>query len=123
MRDLAPRAGLLLRVLPHGAVLATRVEVAATRAARRRGLLGRRTIPSQFALVLVPCRAVHTWGMGGPIDLVFVDPDGRVVRVCGAVPPWRIRAAWPAAAVVELAPGAARRAGVELTSWLRVEVP
>jgi len=60
------------------------VEVARTRSARRRGLLGR----DGFAgvLVLAPCRQVHTFGMRFPIDVAFVARDGRVLRVATLAP-------------------------------------
>ena len=39
------------------------VEVADTPLARMRGLLGRAGLPSGRALLIVPCRAIHTLGM------------------------------------------------------------
>jgi uncharacterized membrane protein (UPF0127 family) len=110
-----------LRVRPGGALLARAVEVARTRAARRRGLLGRRALPPDYALVLVPCRVVHTWGLGGAIDIVFVARSGRVVKVCAAVPPRRVCGSWRAYAAVELAAGAAARAGATVGAYLGVE--
>jgi hypothetical protein len=53
-------------------------DVADTRRARRRGLRGRDEIDG--ALVLRPCRQVHTFGMRFPIDVAFCDRDGRVLR-------------------------------------------
>ncbi len=53
------------------------VEVAATRSDRRRGLLGRESLNASEGLLLSPCIAVHTAFMRFPIDLVFIDRDGR----------------------------------------------
>ena len=61
-----------------GDVLAT-AEVATTRRARRRGLIGRRHVAG--VLVLCPCRQVHTFGMRMAIDVAFVDALGAVRRV------------------------------------------
>ena len=58
--------GWLLR---DGEVLAS-LEVADTRAARRRGLLGRDGIDG--ALLLAPARSVHTFGMRFPIDVAWL---------------------------------------------------
>jgi hypothetical protein len=69
-----------------GEVLAT-VEVAATRRARRRGLLGRSGL--EGALVLQPCRQVHTIGMRFPIDVAFVDGLGFIRRIA-TLPPYRL---------------------------------
>jgi hypothetical protein len=66
--------GWLLR---EGEVLAS-VEVADTRPARRKGLLGRGSI--EGALLLVPARSVHTIGMRFPIDVAWLDADLTVLR-------------------------------------------
>ena len=60
-----------------GRVLAS-AEVAGGRRARSRGLLGRDQL--EGALVLHPCRWVHTMGMRFPIDVAYLDPDGVVVK-------------------------------------------
>ena len=57
------------------------------------------------ALMLIPCAAVHTAFMRFPIDLVFIDGDGRTVRTASRVPPWRIALAFRARAVIELPAG------------------
>ena len=69
------------------------VEVADARSARRRGLLGRDHL--EGAIVLRPCRWVHTIGMKFPIDVAYVDADGVVVKTMHmarrriGVPVWR----------------------------------
>jgi uncharacterized membrane protein (UPF0127 family) len=78
---------------------------------RRQGLLGRRDLAAGDGLVLAPCSSIHTAFMRFPIDLVFVARDGRVLKTAVGVPPWRIRLAWRAFAVVELAAGSLERSG------------
>lgn len=89
-----------------GSVVASAVEIAGTRASRRKGLLGRDHLDAASALVLAPCFAVHTAFMRFPIDVVFVDCRGVVLRVVRRLAPWRMAAAWGAHAVIELAGGA-----------------
>lgn len=55
-------------------------ELAATRAARRRGLLGRDDLDGAF--VLESCRWVHTIGMRFPIDVAYLDAEGVVTKTC-----------------------------------------
>jgi uncharacterized membrane protein (UPF0127 family) len=55
-------------------------EVAVTREARRRGLMGRDGM--EGVLILRPCRHVHTFGMKFPIDVAFCDRYGFVLHVC-----------------------------------------
>ena len=82
-------------------------EVARSGRERRRGLLGRDGI--EGALVLQPCRHVHTMGMRFPIDVAFCDADGAVVRVC-SLRPWRLAPIVPRARfVIEAQAGAFER--------------
>ena len=53
-------------------------EVAESSAARRRGLLKRDGIDG--ALVIEPCRWIHTIGMRFPIDVAYLDADGVVIK-------------------------------------------
>jgi uncharacterized membrane protein (UPF0127 family) len=70
--------------------LAERVEVAVTRRDRRKGLLGRAGLDPASALIIAPCFSIHTMFMRFDIDAVFVDEDGRVVKVVRDMTPWRI---------------------------------
>jgi len=86
------------------------VDVAATRAARRRGLLGRDAVGR--ALVLEPCRQVHTLGMRCPLDVVWCDRRGKVLRMA-TLPPGRVsRPVLRARFVIEAAAGAATAWGL-----------
>ena len=87
-------------------VIATGVELALTRAERRRGLLHRDAIDPDGALVLAPCHAVHTLFMRFAIDVIFVDRAGCVRRVVRRLEPWRLAASFRAHATIELAAGA-----------------
>lgn len=80
------------------------VEIAETFAGRLTGLIGRRP-DSGRALHLPGTRSVHTIGVRGRIDLIWVDPAGAVVRVDHAVPPGRLRSCRRAASVYECAEG------------------
>jgi hypothetical protein len=65
-------------LLRDGEVLAS-LEIADTRATRRRGLLGRDGI--EGALLLRPARSVHSFGMRFPLDVAWCDRELRVLRV------------------------------------------
>lgn len=80
--------------------------------ARARGLLGTRSLAPDGALLIPRCTAVHTFGMRYAIDVLFLDPDARVIAIRAAVPPWRICWQAGAAAVLELAAGTAARAAL-----------
>jgi uncharacterized membrane protein (UPF0127 family) len=88
--------------------LATCVEVAVTRRDRRKGLLGRSGLEPASALIIAPCFSIHTMFMRFDIDAVFVDEDGRAVKVVRDMTPWRIAVNPTAHAVVELPAGSLR---------------
>ena len=93
-------------------------ELATTRRARRRGLLGRDGING--ALVLRPCRQVHTIGMRFVIDVAFCTRDGRVLRV-QTMPPGRVsRIVWRSRFVVEAVAGSFEQWGVRRGSTVVV---
>ena len=96
------------------AAIATEVELASTRATRRRGLLGRDSLPPSSALMLTPCLAVHTAFMRFTIDVMFLDIDGYTVKLVSDVPPWRMTASARAHTVVEMAAGSLRRHAIAL---------
>jgi len=75
-------------------------------ASRRKGLLGRSSLPENSALLIAPSNGIHTCFMRFPIDVAFVARDGRVVKVCAALPAWRMALALRAYAVIELPAGA-----------------
>ena len=77
--------------------------------ARGRGLGGLPALPANRALRIPRCRAVHTFTMRFPLDLIWLGPDGAVVRVDRDVPPRRHRACVRARAVVETRAGCADR--------------
>jgi uncharacterized membrane protein (UPF0127 family) len=90
----------------EGDVLAT-VEVTDGARARMKGLLGRDAI--EGALLLRPCRNVHTFGMRFPIDVAFCDATGTVLHT-STLRPWRVSAIVPRAAfVIEADAGAFER--------------
>jgi len=102
-----------LRNARTGSVLADRIELAADSKSRRRGLLGRDRLNAGHALVIAPCRGVHTFFMRFAIDVLFVRSDGRVVKCAHDVPGWRITVALTAHAAIELPGGTLRRSRTE----------
>lgn len=88
------------------------METASSAGARLKGLLGRAALPEGEALLIAPCTSIHTLFMRFPIDVLFVDRRGRVVRAIERMAPWRatrlyLSAQW----VAELPAGTLARSG------------
>lgn len=103
--------------------LASAVEFALTRTARRRGLLGRPGLQASAALILSPCRAIHTAFMRFAIDVIFIDGHWRTLRTVHAMAPWRAAAVASAAAVIELPAGTLRACEVSVGDRLFLTSP
>jgi len=98
-------------LVTNAKVLAS-ADTATTRSQRRKGLLGRDHL--EGAMVIEPCRWVHTIGMRFPIDVAFLDADGLVIRT---VQMPRRRVGMPvvrARSVIEAEAGAFARWGVHV---------
>ena len=104
-----------------GTVVAEHLESADTLWSRFLGLMFRRELPAGHGLLIRPCSSIHMFFMRFPLDVVFVDGDGRVLRVLASIRPWR--ASMPvrgAKAAIELPAGTAARFGVVSGATLRV---
>jgi uncharacterized protein len=105
-RDASEReVRIRVRNLTRNAQIASSVEVADSGARRSRGLLGRKGLAPGEGLWIVPCEAIHTFGMQFSIDLVYLDREYRIRKIRKNVPPWRLSACLQAHSVIELAAG------------------
>jgi len=69
------------------------------------GLAWRSVIDPDEAFLIEQCRAVHTFGMRVPIDVVFISEQGVVMSVFAGLAPCRIAACLSGAHVIEFACG------------------
>jgi uncharacterized protein len=104
-RRTKPDSRLRIVNLTRKIELAGWVEVADCGAKRRKGLLGRESLASAEGLWIVPCQAVHTFGMRFAIDLIYLDRKLEVRKVKSNVVPWRLSGCLFAHSVIELASG------------------
>ena len=94
------------RLIVGDTVAIPRVWMATGLFARMRGLLGREGLPAGEGLLLSPCHSVHTWFMRFSIDVVFLDGEWTVLRVCRGVRPFRMAGGgWRARRTLEVQSG------------------
>lgn len=74
----------------NGRWLAQDVEVAASLFSKARGLLGRKSIPPDYGLLVTPCNSIHSFFMAFPFDALFLDKNNTVVHVIHSMPANRI---------------------------------
>ena len=105
---------------PDGEMVLSGVEVAASFLKRLRGLLGRDGLAPRGGLLLAGVNGVHTFGMGFPIDVLFLDRNGTILKVVRAMKPGRVARAVPGGvSCLELASGAAAQHRLEPGTRLR----
>ena len=103
-----------------GSPVCERCLLAETPLTRLKGLLGRRGLEQGEGLLLRPAASIHTFFMRFAIDVAFAARDGRIVKVCSAVPARRLCIAWRGFAAIELAAGSLSAAGVTVGDFVCV---
>ncbi|MGI5860583.1 MAG: DUF192 domain-containing protein [Myxococcales bacterium] len=113
---------LIVHNVTRSTVLGDKVEVASSSLARAKGLLGRRGLAEGEGLHLVPCNSIHMFFMRFPIDVAFLDSEGRVVRAVHTIKPWRAtRMYLDAYSALELPAGTLQRTGTQEGDQLKLD--
>jgi uncharacterized membrane protein (UPF0127 family) len=103
--------------------LGQRVAIARSFWRRGKGLMFRSQLPAGTGLVIDPCSSIHTFWMRFPIDVLYVDKNGKVLRADRAMKPWRIGPliVRHGRFVIELPAGTIERTHTERGDQLRLE--
>ncbi len=98
-----------------GTVVAEPLERATNFVSRGLGLMGRAGLPEHGGLLIDSCNGIHMMFMRFPIDAVFIDKRGTVLRVYEGVRPWLgiVPFVWRADKVAELPVGAIQRHAIK----------
>jgi uncharacterized protein len=114
--------GVLRLTKQDGSVVAERLDVAKSFFARGLGLMFRSGLPENGGLLIHGCNGIHMMFMRFPIDAVFVDKKGVVVKTYRRLPPWfgLVPLVWRADKVAELPAGAIDRHAIKIGDQLLV---
>lgn len=80
---------------------------------RMKGLLGRSELLGTEGFWIEPCNSVHTLFMRYPIDVLFLDRNGVVIKIMHELMPWKFSGALHARVALELREGSALRLGLK----------
>lgn len=86
-----------MTLLRNNQILTKNARMASTLFQRTIGLLGKTRLDRNEALILSPCRAVHTFFMKFSIDVAFLKPDGTIVSLYPNLKPYRMTWIYPGA--------------------------
>ena len=91
------------------------VEIADTWWGRFRGLMLRKPLPPAAGLWLNPTNSIHMCFMRFAIDAVYLDKQGRILKITRHLRPWiGLSACWHAHSVLEMTAGQADALGLRV---------
>ena len=112
---------LKVRNSTRGTVVAETADIANDSAKRRTGLLKHSGLGPGEGLWIVPCEAVHTFGMKFAIDVLFLSKKRKVMKIRDSMPQRRISLNLLAHSVLELPAGTAKATGTQKGDELEFE--
>jgi uncharacterized protein len=112
---------MVVRNLTRRANLGESIDVADTSASRRRGLLKHSGLAAGEGLWIVPCEAVHTFGMKFPIDVAFLSKSRKVLKIRRDMGRRGIALCMRAHSVLELPAGTLQRSGTDVGDQLEFD--
>jgi uncharacterized membrane protein (UPF0127 family) len=112
---------LRVRNLTRGTILADSADVADTSRKRRTGLLKHSLLEPGQGLWIVPCEAVHSFGMKFTIDVLFLNRQRKVLKIRHNMGRRGIAFSLLAHSVLELPAGSAAAAKTEVGDRLDLE--
>ena len=109
-----------VRNVTRNAVLADTAEIADSSAKRRTGLLKHTSLEPGDGLWIVPCEAIHSFGMKFAIDVLYLDRKHKVKKLRSEMVPGRISGCLTAYSVLELPAGTIARTTTEAGDQLEI---
>lgn len=102
--------------------LAKEAVLANTLFTRLKGLLGRKSLSPDQALILDPCNSIHTFFMRFSIDVLFVNKQNKVVKTILEIKPFRLSSVYfNAHFAIELPSGAIQQTSTQEGDLLSIE--
>ena len=72
-------------------------------------------LPAGGGLVIEPCSSIHMFFMRYPLDILFLDKQGKVVFMYRGIKPWRLgRVVRGARLAIELPEGTIAESGTQI---------
>jgi uncharacterized membrane protein (UPF0127 family) len=113
-----------VRNADKGTTLVTRGKLASDFISRFCGLMGRRGVEDGGGLLITSSGSIHSFFMRFRFDAIFLDREGRVVKIVPAMRQWWVAFGGRGARdVLELPAGVAERTGTERGDLLAFEEP
>ncbi len=105
-------------LIKEGTVLAT-LDIPSSAVARSKGLVGKSGY--EGAILLRPCRAIHTFGLKFDLDVAYCDKAMVVLEICTVKPRRACMPRLRAGSVLEAASGSFERWGLRVGDCLEIK--
>lgn len=69
---------------------------------RLKGLMFRKEMGKDEALIFYHASSIHTFFMQFPLDIIFLDRRGRIIKIYPSLKPWRFAFCWTSFLTLEL---------------------
>ena len=103
-------------------IIAQKAQMADSFLSRAKGLLGRKSIEPDQALVITRCNSIHMFFMQFAIDAIFVNAQGCVVGLVENIKPNRMsKIFWNASFVVELKAGVIKNTNTQISDQILLD--
>jgi len=100
-------------------ILAENLIVADNFFSRSKGLLGKKSLPDNEALLIIPCSSIHSFFMKFEFDAVFLNKKNEIVYIIQGMQAWRTsKICLEAHSVIELSSGKIRETFSEVGDFL-----
>ncbi|MCA9407529.1 MAG: DUF192 domain-containing protein [Candidatus Omnitrophica bacterium] len=102
-------------------IVASEATKADTFLSRMIGLLNRKDLSAQEALIITKCNSIHMLFMKFSIDVIFITKENIVVGLIKGIQPFRLSPVfWKASCAIELAVGGIERSNTSLGDRLSI---
>ena len=99
--------------------ISLKVRIADTFWTRFVGLMLQKPLPPATGLLITPCNSIHMCFMRFAIDAVYLDKQGKILKIVRNLRPWLgVSACWQAHSTLELTAGEADWLGLEVGQTL-----
>ena len=110
-----------LRIERTGSWLVHTLEIASDSETRKKGLLGRDCLEDGQGLLFKGCSSLHTFFMSFPIDIIYLDKAGKVLKTAADVKPFKLVAApFKAYYAIELPAGAIEKSVTRVGDLIQI---
>ena len=103
-----------------GTMISSKAKIATSFGLRLKGLMFDRSLDESQALIFYNAPAIHTCFMRFAIDIVFLDKENRVIRICEAIKPWKMVFCPSSKLVIELPANRASRRSLKIGDKLDI---